>query len=448
LINKVKEKINIELKDKDFKEIVTGSSTVFVAKILATLLGLVFNLLVARIYGSESMGILALVNSFLAIALIPSLFGLQTSILRFIPEYIKKSSFFEALQIYKRSLIVVFIFSIVISMISFYNAQFIAEYIFKKPEFTMIFSIAAIFLVFKSVGGLNQSALRAFKDIKLFALLSVLTPLFNILVLIVLNYIIEDIYNPVYAVFSTSVFVCLLTFLFLKKVIEKNKKDKLFSKQTLQIKQIITISTPMFLTSVMGVVITQTDIIMLGMYSNIEQVGIYAIVVKLALLTTFVLSSVNAISASRFSESFHSGDMDKLKTIVQKSSKLIFYFTLPIIVFLLIFGKFTLGLFGEEFMVGYTAMIILLIGQFVNISVGSVGYLMNMIGYQKEYNYIVIVSAIVNIVLNYILIPIYGIEGAAAASMISIFVNNILPLVYIRFKYDFYCGYLPLLKGK
>lgn len=444
MILKIKSKINSSLQNKDFKELISGSSVVFIAKVVATLIGLVFNLMVARIYGPESMGILALVNSFLAIALIPSLFGLQTSILRFIPEYIKKSSFFEALQIYKRSLIIVLIFSIVISMIVWFNAGYIAEYIFKKPEFTMIFSIAAIFLVFKSVGHMNQSALRAFKDFKLFALLSVLTPLFNILVLIVLNYVIEDIYNPVYAIFSTSVFVCLLTFLFLKKVIEKNKTDKLFSKQTLHIKQIITISAPMFLTSVMGTVITQTDIIMLGMYSDIEQVGIYAVVVKLALLTTFVLSSINVISAPRFSESFHSGDMDKLKTIVKKSSKLIFFTTLPIVLFLLVFGKFTLGLFGEEFTIGYTAMVILLIGQFVNISVGSVGYLMNMTGYQKEYNYIIIASAIINIIINYILIPIYGTEGAAIASVVSLIFWNVISLTYVKIKLNFYCGYLPL----
>lgn len=443
MISKLKSKLNSRFQDKDYKEIVRGSSIVFVAKIIATVFGLIFNLVVAKLYGAQSIGILALVNSFLAIALIPSLLGIQTSILRFIPEYIKKSSFFEAVNIYKKSLSIVVFISSLISLFLYLYSDIISGYIFKKPELESIFALAVFFIVIKSITSLNESTIRAFKDVKFFAILSMIAPISNILVLLILGYFITDIFNPIYSVFLVSIILFIVSFIFLRKVIQKNNNEHIKSNETLSIKKIITVSFPMFLTSVMGIVLTQTDIIMLGMYSDTVQVGIYAIVVKLALLTTFVLSSINAIVAPKFSEDYHNGDIEKLKKTVQNSSKFIFYSTLPIVLFLMLFGKFILGIFGDEFVVGYIAMVILLVGQFVNISVGSVGYLMNMTGYQKQYNYIMIVSAIINIVLNYFLIPKYGIEGAAFASMVSIVFWNLYTLLYININLKFYTGYKP-----
>ena len=447
MLTKLKTKINSNLKDKDFKEIVTGSSTVFAAMIIATLLGLVFNLLVARIYGTESMGILALVNSFLAIALLPSLFGFNTSVLRFIPEYLRKSSFASAFSIYKKMFVTVVIISLSVSVLLFFSSDIVAEYIFKKPELSFLFAIVSFFIVIKALTSFNQSTIRAFKDIKYFSLLSVFAPVFNILILFLITYFYYDKSTPVYAILITSVLMLILTFYFLKKTINKIKSKSIQENtQTPNIKQIINTSFPMFLTSAMGLVLTQTDIVMLGIFTSVEDVGVYAIVVKLALLTTFVLSSINAVIAPKFSEYYHSGDMQKLNNTVQKSAKLIFYSTLPIVLGLFVFGKFALGLFDDEFVLGYIALCILLVGQFVNIASGSVGYLMNMTGYQNEYNYIMIVSALVNVVLNYFLIPIYGIEGAAIASAISMVLWNVVSLIFMNMKIKIYTGYIPLRK--
>lgn len=432
MLTKLKTKINSNLKDKDFKEIVTGSSTVFAANIIATLLGLVFNLLVARIYGTESMGILALVNSFLAIAFLPSLFGFNTSVLRFIPEYLRKSSFASAFSIYKKMIVTVAIISLSVSVLLFFSSDIVAEYIFKKPELSFLFAIVSFFIVIKALTSFNQSTIRAFKDIKYFSLLSVVAPVLNILILLIITYLFYDKNIPVYAILITSVLMLIFTFYFLKKTINKIKSKSIQENtQTPNIKQIINTSFPMFLTSAMGLVLTQTDIIMLGMFTSIEEVGVYAVVVKLALLTSFVIGSVNIVSASKFSEYYHSGNIEDLKSIVMKSTKLNFFVSLPILILLLVFGKYILNLFGQEFVVGYFALLFIIIGRFFAVSCGSVGYLMNMIGYQKASTSIQILGAIINISLNYILIQKYSIYGAAIATMSSIIFINMSQAIYI-----------------
>ena len=84
-----------------------------------------------------------------------------------------------------------------------------------------------------------------------------------------------------------------------------------------------------------------------------------------------------------------------------------------------------------------------MLGQFVNIMCGSVGYFLTMTGEQKAFNYIIFMGGGVNILLNLLLIPKYGIDGAAAASFVSTCLWNIAALKYIKNKYNLYIGYWP-----
>ena len=92
------------------------------------------------------------------------------------------------------------------------------------------------------------------------------------------------------------------------------------------------------------------------------------------------------------------------------------------------------GFFGSEFKDGYYALLILSVGQLVNVLSGSVGYIMTMTGRQKQAAYVLAISAALNIVMNYMLIPHFGIEGAAIATAVSLMLWNIALILYIRKK--------------
>ncbi|MCK4440884.1 MAG: polysaccharide biosynthesis C-terminal domain-containing protein, partial [Sulfurovaceae bacterium] len=167
-------------------------------------------------------------------------------------------------------------------------------------------------------------------------------------------------------------------------------------------------------------------------------VGIYSVVVKLVSLTSITLVAVNSIVAPKFSEFYSKGDMSGLKKVAQSSTKIIFFTTLPIIVILSLFPKFILGIFGEKFIIGVTALWILMFGQFINAVSGSVGYILIMTGKQILFNKIILLTSLLNIALNYILIYKYGIIGAAISTMISLSLLNILPFIFVRYYYGFY----------
>ena len=211
-------------------------------------------------------------------------------------------------------------------------------------------------------------------------------------------------------------------------------------------KEILAISLPMLMTATMTFVIGQTGVIMLGIFRPEAEVGYYAVAVKLATLTAFVLQAINSMAAPKFSELYHTGKMDELFHVAKKSTKLIFWTTAPILIFLILLGKPALSLmFGSDFTVAYGAMVILVLGQFVNSISGSTGVFMNMTGRQKVFRNIAMISAAINIMLNLILTPHRGIYGAAIAGMTSMIFWNLSTLVYIKKKHGQSIGYLPLL---
>ena len=442
MIKSFREKILNLVGDKDFSEIAKGSSINFLAKSLTFLLGITFSFLITKYYGADEMGVFSLVNSYFTIAIIVSMLGLHTAILRFVPEHIVKYSTYSAYKLFLQVFKLVLIMSIIISILAYLFSDFIAIKIFKNESLVTIFSIAAFFIVIQALAKLCHESIRALKNIKIFGFLEVAVAIFKICLLILFTYFFYQEYNSVYTLFASYIFLLIGAVFFVFRLFNK-KRGAADQVKTSSNKEIVTVAFPMFLTGVMSVIISQTDIVMLGAMSDISNVGVYAIAVKLAFLTSFILTSINSIATPKFSELYHSGKMEALTKIAQKSSKLVFWVSVPIIIAFILFGKYFLSIFGDEFIQGYPVLIILALGKFVNGIAGSVGSFLNMTGHQKMFNRIVILGGIVNILLNFLLIPQYGIIGAAIASMISIILWNLLASLYIKYKFGFYIGYLP-----
>jgi O-antigen/teichoic acid export membrane protein len=173
-------------------------------------------------------------------------------------------------------------------------------------------------------------------------------------------------------------------------------------------------------------------------------VGYYAIAVKLATLTSFVLNAVNSMAGPKFSELFHSNKIDELFYVAKKSTKLIFWTTTPILLGFVILGRPILNTaFGQGFTVAYPALVLLVLGQFIHSISGATGLFMNMTGNQSVFRNTVFIAAIANVGINFLFIPPYGINGAATAAMISLMTWNIAALGYIKIKFGKTTGYFP-----
>lgn len=445
MINIIKQKIYNLISDQKFSEILTGSVWAGGAQVFVTVLGMITSVIIARLYGAHILGIVSILNSFIMLTTIFTVLGTNTSILRLIPEHITKYSPTSAFKVYRKTQYFVACVSVITGSLLFLASGFIAETIFSKPHLKFYFSLAAVFIIFKSIMDLNRQAVRGIRLIRVFAFLQLLPALSKLVILILITFLFYHKDNPIYALFASFTITALTGALIMDRVFKKKTTpgDILHK---MSIKEILNISFPMLMTATMTYIISQTGVIILGMFRPEAEVGYYTVAVRLATLPAFILKAVNSMAGPKFSELYHSNKIDELFHVAKKSAKLVFWLTSPILLGYVILGKPLLNIvFGREFTVAYLALVLLVLGQFVHSISGATGLFMNMTGHQKIFRNIVFIAAMTNIALNILLTPKYGIYGAAIAAMISVMSWNIATLLYVKKKFGKTTGYLPKL---
>ncbi|WP_181919649.1 flippase [Alkalilimnicola ehrlichii] len=179
------------------------------------------------------------------------------------------------------------------------------------------------------------------------------------------------------------------------------------------------------------------DILMVGYFRTDEEVGLYKVAVQFALLVIFGLRAIEQVIQPYYSAAYSRGDAAQLQKIATASARAMFFLGVVPTLVLLVFGSEILGVFfGNEYKAAYMALSILVIGQLVNAAFGSVVQLLNMTGNEKATLRGVFVAAICNIVLNILLVPSYGMEGAAFATAMTLFLWNFALYISVRKKLD------------
>jgi O-antigen/teichoic acid export membrane protein len=289
----------------------------------------------------------------------------------------------------------------------------------------------------------NTNAIRALKLIKMFAYMEFFPSFSNLLVLILLTLVAYQREVPIYARLSSFLITGLASWFVMEYAFKRMAKDG-DRIHPLPMRSILKVSVPMFLTSTMYLVMGQIGVLMIGAFRTEAEVGYFSVAVKLATLSSFVINTINTIAAPKFSELYYSKKFDDLFYVARKAAKLVLWTTFPIIIGLLVFGMLVLKyIFGSEFSVAYPAMAIMLSGQLVISMLGSAEKFLNMTGQQKTLGYILIGGTLANVILNFILIPIYGILGASLATVCGNLFWNISAMIYIKAHYGKSIAYIP-----
>ncbi|MDA2913814.1 polysaccharide biosynthesis C-terminal domain-containing protein [Acidobacteriia bacterium AH_259_A11_L15] len=185
-------------------------------------------------------------------------------------------------------------------------------------------------------------------------------------------------------------------------------------------------SLPMFSIAVMSLVIGWADIFLLGVWEPSQQVGIYGAAVRLSVLISFVLIAVNTALGPKFAALYARNERAEMGRLARRMAIGMALFALPLLLLFLAAPGWVLGWFGPEFRAGAVALMILAVGQYVSVATGSVGSLLLMSGHEKDYRTVMVVAAGSNLLLNLLLIPRYGMEGAAVATAASLVLANLL----------------------
>ena len=216
--------------------------------------------------------------------------------------------------------------------------------------------------------------------------------------------------------------------------------------ENLGFSQILKVSIPLMFAQSVQFIMAWTDKLMLGGMTSSHDVGIYDVAFKLSMFVNIALTAVNSISSPKFAEMYAKKDFKRLEKIVHQSTKLIFWSSIPLLVVFFLFSSYLLGVFGDEFKAGLYAFLLLCSARLISAFTGPAGNLLQMTGRQVIFMKVLFAGAIINVGLNYLFIPRYGIDGAAMASICSICFWNLTMVYFVKKEFGFLTIYIPFLK--
>lgn len=416
-------------------ELARGSVLLLVAKVFGALSGYVIAFLLTKRGGADAVGIYELSFTCIMLLSVVARFGLDGAIVRYIGVFSAKDNLGSIKWLYNRS----FIFSVLLALflggVVYFLSGWLSEIFGDSPGDTSLiepFKWAAFAIPFFTLINMNGETLRGFKRMVAYSFLQQGSVIF--LAVIILFFV----WNPqtvglsgVQAFFFASV----ILFVFSQfNVFSRFQKLPPTSATDTSFKTVLGVAWPMFLSSSIFMVMSWTDTLMVGYFLDKADVGVYRVAFKISTLITFTQFAVNGIAAPMIAESYHSNDLVSLKKLIHRIGFLNFVLSVPIFVIIIFAPSFLLGLFGEEYLLGKNILLVLAIGQVVFALSGPVMYILTMTKHEKSALYIMYVTAAINLIGNAVLIPIYGLTGAAIATAFTTLLWNLLAILAV-FKY-------------
>lgn len=407
-----------------------GSLVVLLTKAGGAASVFVLQLVLARLLGVTDYGVYVYAFSWVLVLTMLSRLGMDMGLTRMVAQYRSSQAWGALRGVLIWAIRNTFFASLTIALIAIYLIYQVLGDVTRNQFITLVIAMHCVPLM--SLISLHQGALRALHKVARAEIPeSIFRPL--LILIMVVTLWLNDIEMGAPAAMAVTFVASIVTLGLVVILLVKSLPDEVFKNGAeTYAGEWWSVSLPLMFMQGMYLVLSRMDMLMLGVIIGPDATGVYGAVTRVSDVVIFGLIVVNPVVAPMISELFHSNRREELQRVVTLAARLTSMITAAVAVLLVFFGEWVLGLFGSEFVVGYAALMILLVGQVVNALSGSVGYIMTMTGHQNAAAGILAIIAAGNFVLNYLLIPHFGIEGAAFATAVSIAAWNIAMLVYVR----------------
>lgn len=418
---------NIDLLHDLRKKVFGSAGGMLVLNLCNQALLLLIIVLLTRALGAEEFGIYAVLISILTLLAIPLSAGFPLFMVRQVSANMAAQNHACAKGVIYTGFFYIFALSL-LAVFGSYIAYFFFPALFPAP-FQMLFftglvilPLSGFLLFFGSIlRGLQKPVIGRFSDF-------MVQPLVFCLLVFTLFFAFQDFTkDAVHAVyfyiisFAVALIVCkILFFIYLPADLKRAKPSYDFKAWAKSL-------FPLLFASGMTVVNLNIDIVMVGALAGTEEAGQYRVATRLASFIPFFLVAANNAMSPRIAGLYTAGDKEKLQSLIKSISRAVFLLTLPVFLIAMIFPQTLIGLlFGPDFMAAVFPFMVLVGAQFFGVFMGQVGQVLAMTGHERYAAFSVMFAVLVNVALNFLLVPVFGILGAAIATGVSIAGWNIV----------------------
>lgn len=198
-------------------------------------------------------------------------------------------------------------------------------------------------------------------------------------------------------------------------------------------KEMLVLCLPLMLIAVTNSVIELSDTVLLGLLRTAGEVSIYYICAKVTALSTTLLFIINGTIGPNIARRWSSQDYSGAFAIIHTYSKFMVGLAFVILAAMFLLHDYILMVFGEQYREqGAFPLLVLATGYFFVLAAGPLCVFMTMTGNHRQYLHNNMAAAALNVILNLILIPRYGVNGACFATALALSLKNIL--LYVQFR--------------
>jgi stage V sporulation protein B len=405
----------------------------FIASIVSMLFGFLITVLLGRYLGADDLGLYRMVSTLQIIAMLFAAVGIPAAVIKYVAE--DKEDRKKINSIVSSGVITSLLLGIIFSVL-FYVSSGIFEELFKMQGLSSLLKILSPVFPFTLVGGVLLGFLNGLREMKKYGSATIIQSVLMIIVSVLLIYLGFGVAGVIIGVVLASVGWCLYLLL-----ITRNYFDVTFEGYASNTKEMLKFGVQIFAANAINLVNYQADIVMIGYFLTATDVGYYAVAVGLSRFFWLIPQAVQAITYPATSEYWSKNNQSALQVMIDKSMKYTACALFPIGLGIGFFANEVITLiYGDAFIHAVLPLQILVVGTVVYGVVRAIGGSATAMGRPDIGLKIVGISATTNIALNILLIPIYGISGAAVATTVSLLVSSLLGTVvtikYLNVKID------------
>jgi O-antigen/teichoic acid export membrane protein len=387
--------------------------------------------LFARLLGPYQYGLLSLCLNIISLIVPISILGINTSLAQFIPSaQIKGAN--EPIRYISTGCIVSLVSTFFIITTFFLTADYMATYIFKDRNLISLFDAAPILVLSSVFINILMNIFRGFENFKIYNLLSIIVSIANLLIPSILIYKFSA---SAFLVLSGTTMSMVITLLFGIFLLMKNypiaKPHDIFEGVIAQ--KLLEFGLPFVPSSILLILMFSIDKFAIGYFMSITDVGYYSIASGIALASSSIVEPINVVFFPIFSRLTAEHDNTSIHSYLHNILSLIIFAIFPFSICIIIFSSpLIIYMYGESYEPAIYPLIILMLGiPFYAVYVTYKGLIastskttifIKMIGF----------SCLLNILLNFYLIPLYGLNGAAASTAVAYISLSSFTVYYVN----------------
>ncbi|MBU0586616.1 flippase [Candidatus Micrarchaeota archaeon] len=422
------------------KTMVKGTIWGLIGNIALKLITLVYLTITTRLFSQDAIGTFYLGLSIISVLSIFGDLGIVLAFTRFIPYYIGRGEKRKAFALLKGAYWFIMVFSLLLAVcIAIASVEIAARY--GNPELATVLNILAFFILVNGLFSINSYALISLKRIKDQMLIVNGQNLLK--VIITVGYMLLVGSNAAVLSFGhlfSFLIMLIISFWFLRPVLAELKREGeiTFKEQVDALKEALPFGFVLTIIASMWVILSSSDRILLGYMLQASEaasaIAVYSMATSLASMLLVIFGgAINTVFLPSISELYSKGKQKEMNHTTAFATRWAIMLMVPPTILFVVFPAEAMGIvYGAAYSSGAFVLMLFSLGFFIRGISLTHGSILAAIRVLKIELIISILAAIVNIVLNILLIPKYGMEGAALASMASFAIITIMLLYYSK----------------